>query len=290
MSIGSFYNTKGVIVGQAAGFIGAEGTPMPADVDTVFDEATWSSTSIVLGTPSAGNWTLTASGGPLPAPSTTANIAFDDDADAVAAALQAVLPVGLTVVALGAGTPADPFRVAILGSGASKIIITGLGTGLTGGAFAVTPPAFTPLGATEQGWQANYGVTTQDITIEEQQTPVGRNVTAATYEFVANLSEDTVENLQYAMASKRTIQAPDSTHFGATQLNLTDELPVYAVVLETRNRFKLPRRYYVPSATCAVNVGQTFARARGQRLIPVTFSSICPVEDIVIRELTAVPT
>lgn len=287
MGIGSFYNTKGVVVGQAAGFYAPPDTPLPPDIATVFDEATWSSTTVALGVPSAGTWTLTLGGGPLAAPITVNTIAFGVTASALQALVQAVLPVGYTAIVTGTG---GTFAITIVGPGAAKIIITGNGTGLTGGTFAVTPPLWSPAGATEQGWAANYNVTTQDITIEEQTTPVGRNVTAAGYEFVANLSEDVTENLQLALSATKTVTAADATHYGVTQLALGSDLPVYAVVLETKNRFKLPRRYYIPQATCAVNVGQSFARARGQRLIPVTFTSVCPTESIVVRDITAVLT
>jgi hypothetical protein len=287
MGIGSFYNAKGVVVGQAMGLFAPQDTPLPADSIAAFDETIWASTVVTLGSPTAGTWTLTLSGGPFTVPVTITGVAFGVTGSALAAAVQAVLPVGYTAVVTGLGTTVSPFFIAVTGPGGARILITGNGTGLTGGTFSVIPPAWSATGATEQGWQANYNVSTNDINIEEQITPAGRNITSATYEFMANLSEDTVDSLQLAMASTKTVQAADTTHFGATQLNLSSDLPVYAVVLETKNRFKLPRRYYIPGATCAVNVGQTFARARGQRLVPVTFSSVCATESIVIREITA---
>lgn len=286
--IGSFYNAQGVLVGQAMGMIAAADVALPADTITPFEEVTWLFTKVQLGTPSAGTWTLTLTGGPLAAPIALVAITYNVTNVALAALIQAQLPAGYTAVVTGTGAIATPFIITVTGPGSGKIVITGSGAGLTSGTFLVTPPPWSPLGATEQGWQMNYGVSTQDINIEEQPTPVGRQLTSATFEFTANLSEDVVENLQYALNATKTIQAPDVTHYGKTSLRLqASALPIYAVALEVKNRFTMPRRYYVPEMTCATNVGQTFARARGQRLIPVTFSSVCAAELILVDEITS---
>lgn len=290
MTIGTLYNTKGVVVGQAAGFTAPENTPLPPDHTNVFDETVWLVNTINLGGATGGTYLVKLSGGPL-APGdvrTTAPIAQAATAAVVKAAIDAVLPAGVTSNVTGAG----PYSVSLSGPAASRITLTTDFTALTGATNpALTTPLWTPSGATEQGWSTNYGVQTQDVNIEEQQTPVGRNITAASWEFVANLAEDTIASLQLAYSATKTIQAADATHYGYEQLALNaDALPVKAVALETKNRFGLPRLIYVPSATCAVNVGQSFRRAAGPRLVPVTFSSICDVSSIIVREIKQVPT
>jgi len=293
MSIGSLYNTKGVVVGQAAGFYAPENTPLPADVAVAFDEATWLSTTVaVTGTPTGGTAQLLLSGGPISG-IITANIPYNATASGVKAVLDPLLPAGVVSVVNGGPGPGTAWVIAFVGSAAGQIIVAKGTNALTGGSTpntTVTSPLWTPAGATEQGWQNNYNPQTQDINIEEQQTSVGRKVTTATFDFTANLSEDTVASLKLALGAARTVQASDSTHFAVEELSLQQDLPVLAVALETANKYGMPRRYYIPGATCAVNVGQQFARARVQRLVPVTFSSVCNVEDIRIREITGPPT
>jgi len=293
MGIGTLYSTKGTIVGQAAGFIAAEGTPLPADHQYAFDESVWCSYTVNVSTATGGTFTLSFTGGPIPLGTTitTAAIAYNALASAVKSAIDAAfLAAGYGAYTATVSGTAPSFKVAVSGPGGSRVIVTATFTSLTGGGTpTITSPLWTPLGSTEQGWTSNYNVSTQDIRVEEQQTPVGRNITDATYEFSASLSEDTVQSLQFAMSSTKTVQAKTSTVFGAEQLALSPNLNVYAVALESQNRYSLPRLEYIPSATGAANVQRAYRRAAGQRLVPVTFGSICDPSQIVIRELTQIP-
>jgi hypothetical protein len=142
-------------------------------------------------------------------------------------------------------------------------------------------------GATEQGWQVNWNPQTQDVNIDEQPTPVDQQMTTASLQFVANLSEDTVQSWGFALNADATVVAPGASAFGKTTLVPNGSLKRYKVVLESQNFNDMPRRYIVPKMTCAANVGATFRRAAGQRLIPVTFTSICKLTDIQIVEITA---
>lgn len=300
MAIGSFYNARGVLVGQAMGLYAPENTPLPADTINLFDEATWASTAVSVGAATAGAITLSLSGGPIDPGNplttngviTTAPIAYNAPAATVAAAITTALNAAgvysLTPVVTGTGSSVTPWVIALVGAAGAEVVVSAaVGTPLTGGALLLVPPAWTPCGGTEQGWQNTYNPSVQEITIEEQSTPTGRNVTTATYEFTANLSEDSMDNLKLALSAARTITAPDATHYGVDELSLTSNLPVLAVALETKNRRGYPRRYYIPGATVATNVGQTFARASKQRLVPVTFSSVCDTSLIKVRSITA---
>lgn len=286
--IGTLYNARGVVVGQAAGFIAAADTPLPKDSTTVFDETLWLGHGIDVGAATAGTFTLTLTGGPFGAtPVDTAAITFDATSVALAAAVQAVLPAGYTAAATGA---APTWSLSISGPGGADIAVTGDPTGLTGGALTVTDSPWKAAGATEQGWAVNYTPSTQDINIEEQPTPVQQQVTSAKFEFTANLAEDTVQSLQWALSATASVQAADATHHGKTTLTMQPTLPTLAVALETKNMFGFPRRYYVPRMTCAATVGQTFRRANSSRLVPVTFGSICNLDEIQVVEITSAPT
>lgn len=287
MGIGSFYNAKGVKVGQAMGLYAPVDTALPADSITPFDEASWSVYSVGVGAASAGTWTLSLVGGPLPALVTTAGIAFGAVNTAVASAVQAVLPAGYTAVVTGT---APSWKVTILGPGASEISITGSGTGLTGGAFVLAAPPWAPFGGTEQGWSLNYQPNVQNINIEEQSTPVDQELTDATFQFTANLAENTLKNLQLSMGGDIAVTAAGAGVFGTRQLTLKSELPKMAVALETVNFKGTPRRHYVPEMAAQANVAQAFRRASGMQMIPVTFTSTCPPESIVIRDILLAPT
>lgn len=288
MSIGSFYDAQGVVVGQAVGFIAAQDVALPNDTTAVFDELTWCPYGITVGAASAGTFTLTASGGPLGNTGvTTAPIAFGAAATVVAGALTAVLPVGYTAVGSGA---APTWQIAIVGPGANDILISGTGTSLTGGAFAVVPPPWISAGATSAGWTAAYNPTVQDTNIEEQPTPVQQQVTSATLQFTADLSEDTVRSLQLGLSATSNIQAPDTTHYGKNTMSLQPTLPKVAAALEAANKFGFPRRWYIPEATCAAQMQQAYRRANGQRLIPVTITSVCALSAIKVIEITAAHT
>lgn len=142
-------------------------------------------------------------------------------------------------------------------------------------------------GATEQGWQLNWSPQTQDINIDEQPTPVDEQMTTADLTFVANLSQDAIQQWQWALNGDKTVIAPSTGVFGKTKLTPSGILKKYKVVLETQNDLDMPRRFIVPEMTCAANVGAQFRRAAGQRLIPVTFKSTCKLSDIQIIDITA---
>lgn len=135
-------------------------------------------------------------------------------------------------------------------------------------------------GATEQGWQVNWNPSTQDINIDEQPTPVDQQMNTATLQFVANLSEDTVQTWQWALNADLTKVVTAGPVLGKSVLTPNGSLKRYFVVLETQSVNDTPTRYIVPEMTAAANVGAQFRRAASQRLIPVTFTSVCNLNEI----------
>lgn len=287
MGIGSFYNAKGVKVGQAMGLYAPLDTALPGDSIIPFDETSWSQYAFGVGAASAGTWALTLSGGPILTPVVTAGIVFGATISAVKAAIEAVLPVGYVATVTGA---APSWKVSIAGPGASEIAITGAGTGLTGGAFTQTAPLWTPFGGTEQGWSVVYNPNVQDITIEEQISPVDEEVTDTTFQFTANLAENYLKNLQLAMGGSIAVVAPGAGVYGTRELTLSSVLPKMAVVVETTTYRGTPRRHYVPEMAAKANISQAFRRSASLQMIPVTFTAICPPESIRIRDITDIPT
>lgn len=142
-------------------------------------------------------------------------------------------------------------------------------------------------GATEQGWQVNWNPSTQNYFIDEQQTPVDQGMTEAVLSFVANLSEDTILSWGYALNADKTVIAPTVPLYGKTKLTPGRALKRFKVVLETQSALSYPVRWIVNEMVCAAQVGTSFRRAAGQRLIPVTFTSVCPLSGIQRVEITA---
>jgi hypothetical protein len=88
--------------------------------------------TVSLGSPSAGNWTLTYKG------QTTANIAYNAAASAVQTALQALSTVGASNATV-AGSAGGPYTVTFAAALATDTTaLTGSGAGLTGGTFLIT--------------------------------------------------------------------------------------------------------------------------------------------------------
>lgn len=141
-------------------------------------------------------------------------------------------------------------------------------------------------GATEQGWQVNWNPSTQDINIDEQPTPVDQQMTTAVLQFVANLAEDSVQSWQWALNADLTTIASGTGVAPKKKLIPNRTLKRYKVGLETQSATSYPVRYLVDQMTAAANVGAQFRRAAGQRLIPVTFTSICDLSGIKRIEIT----
>src|SRR5687768_7900046 len=67
-----------------------------------------------------------------------------------------------------------------------------------GGVWPATPQVWTPIGATDEGVMMAIARETEDITIEEQMTPVAVETTSTDVRFEAVLAEDTLATLKTA--------------------------------------------------------------------------------------------
>jgi hypothetical protein len=151
---------------------------------------------------------------------------------------------------------------------------------------AVWTTPWKSCGGTEQGWTVNWNPSVNDIRIDEQATPVDQEMDSATLQFVANLAEDTVQSWGLAMNATATAMAAGTGQPAKSRLVPSDKLLRYKVVLESQTTGDFPVRFIVPEMTCAANVGASFRRAAGARLIPVTFTSVCEISAIAIDFVT----
>lgn len=151
------------------------------------------------------------------------------------------------------------------------------------------------IGATKEGVTGRFSRTVQNITIEEQMTPVDQKTTGSQFTFTAQLSEDTLDTIRDAYGGGTITTTAAATGVkGKKTLVIGDELSYIAVGFET---FASPRaglasetpwrRLIIPKASSAAEVETPYRRAEGQRIYPVTFTSLVPISSVSIIELNA---
>lgn len=148
------------------------------------------------------------------------------------------------------------------------------------------------VGSTEAGVTVTFNPTTQDISIEEQPTPVGVAVTTAKMEITTSMSEETLANISLAYGNGGTISvtAPGAGQPGKSVLTLSTSLASVAVAVVGKNLYGFARVVYIPTVISAGQVQTAYRRAAQQRLYPLTLSAICPFNEITYTDLTAVAT
>jgi hypothetical protein len=161
----------------------------------------------------------------------------------------------------------------------------GVGTAWTGLGWAY-------VGALLDGVTVTFAPTTQDITIEEQPTPVAVAVTTANLTITCNMSEETLANVNLAWGNAGSIAV---TPAGAGQpgksvLTLSTTLTQVACALVGKNTYGFAGVLQIPQVISAGQVQTAYRRAAQQRVYPLTLNSVCPFSNITWSYLTAVAT
>lgn len=152
-----------------------------------------------------------------------------------------------------------------------------------GGAW---PAGWDGIGFTEDGLEIEVGTDTDDITVEEQLTPVDIAVTGKSVMVRFSLAEDVVENMLIAYGGGTlSTQAAGSGVVGKKTLTLGADLDRYALAFEAENSFGFFRRVLIPEVVSSGSVGTSY-RKNEKRLYPVEFRAICDPTDIDIVEKT----
>jgi len=148
-----------------------------------------------------------------------------------------------------------------------------------------------PIGATENGVMFGFKRATDDITIDEQITPVDKRTKDLNFTIEVELSEDTIETmmLAYGGGEITTVAAGAGTP-GTKTLVISSDLTYFAFGFEGINPFGLPRRVIVPISVSTANAKTRYQRAKKQRTYATSFESLVAPELVVIREITAEPT
>jgi hypothetical protein len=295
MTIGQLYSAANVVVGQAACLVAPPNTPLPPVSSAVladpFSLVPWTAASITASAPlTAGTYTLayTLAGNTY----TTAGISWNAVSTAIQSAIVTALAplTALPAEVVVAGGPltsiTPPITIALAErlSGGTWVLTP---TGITGGTLTLTQPLWQPVGATDQGWTFASNKTTQQITIEEQSTPVFTEVTAQTLTITGSLSEDITPTLAMAYNMTVATTAPSVSNPGYDTLAMSDIPVQYAVALIMANQKGYPRWLYVPTTVCVANVSAALRRAAAKRMYGAEFSSTCNTSSIQILNITA---
>lgn len=148
------------------------------------------------------------------------------------------------------------------------------------------------VGATEAGVTVTFNPTTQNITVEEQPTPVGVAVNTAELQVTTSLSEETLNNVNLAYGNCGTIAVtpPGAGQPGKSVLTLSTNFTSVSVAVVGKNLYGFARVVYIPTVVSAGQVQTAYRRAAQQRLYPLTLSAICPFNQITYTDLTAIAT
>ena len=148
------------------------------------------------------------------------------------------------------------------------------------------------VGATEAGVTLTFNPTVQNITIEEQPTPVAVAISTADLQVTTSLSEDTLANVNLAWGNGGSIAVtpPGAGQPGKSVLTLSTNFQTMACALVGKNQLGFARVLSIPVVVSAGQVQTAYRRAAQQKLYPLTLSAICPFTSITWSDLTAIAT
>lgn len=160
-----------------------------------------------------------------------------------------------------------------------------------GGTWPATPQPWTPIGATQEGVSLMFRRSTENLTIEEQLTPVKVETTEVELLVEATLAESTLETMRLAFGGGTiTTQAAGVGVIGKKELQISSDLQHFALGMEGQNPLGFFRRMLIPDIVSIADVEETNRRAASLRLYKVSFRALVPPEEIVIVDKTAEPT
>lgn len=175
--------------------------------------------------------------------------------------------------------------------GPATLYVAPLGTAMVPDTLlkgAAWPVPWIQPGFSEAGLTLNSNVTTQDINVEEQSTPIDVLVTNRTISVDINLAEDTVENMKLAYgAGVITTQAAGTGIIGKKTLRLSDTLDHLALGFEGTSPGGFFRRVFLPIVVSVGNVQTVYRRAASERFYACQFRYIDDPANLLIVDQTS---
>lgn len=147
---------------------------------------------------------------------------------------------------------------------------------------------WTPIGATEAGVTFSFKRTTDDITIDEQVTPVDKRTKDLNFMMDVELSEDTINSMVLAYGGGGIVTTAAASGVpGVKVLTIASDLTYFSFGFEGINSYGMPRRVIVPISVSTANAKTQYQRSKKQRTYATSFESLVAPELVVIREITA---
>ena len=160
-------------------------------------------------------------------------------------------------------------------------------TALTG--LVVTPSApWVAVGFTENGVTINNDrKVNNNIMVEEQSTPILVVPDSTMFTIDIAFAEDTILNMQTAYGGGTiTTVAASVSQVPETILTLADALTAFAMYFVATSSAGLARTIYIPNVISAGKVKTSYVRAKANRQYAATFTAVCPLNSIVISDVT----
>jgi len=149
--------------------------------------------------------------------------------------------------------------------------------------------SWVPVGASDDGVTLNFQRNTNNILIEEQQTPVLVLSESTDVSVGVTLAEDTLTSMMNAMGGGTITVTPAASGVpGIAVLQLADDLVQYAVGFEGKNQYGFWRRCLFQPCVSTGKIAAKFRRAKDKRMYQTEFPYTGAVSSIVIREMNAV--
>jgi hypothetical protein len=132
---------------------------------------------------------------------------------------------------------------------------------------AVGGAGWVELGYSEDGITMTYTADVADIEVEEETFPIDRVITKETVEITCNLAENSLVNLNQALAGGVLAGAVITLAAGAVK-----EIAIKVVGTNLGGGGATTRTVYIPYATAIGAVGQSYKKGE-KTIVPVTFQA-----------------
>ena len=184
----------------------------------------------------------------------------------------------------------NPLNVMV---GNAKPFYAPVGTAMVADTLAIGelwPTPWVYPGATEEGLTFGGDQDIQDHYVEEQPNQAARTLNRSSVAISFTCSEDTLENMKLSMGGGTiTTTAAGTGVIGKQEFRFSSTLQNLAAGFEGRNRQGFWRRVYVPLVSSGGSAEEVaYRRSEAKRMYAVTLTSLCPVEDIIVRDMTAI--
>ena len=150
------------------------------------------------------------------------------------------------------------------------------------------PSPWVPIGATMEGASFQYSRDTDEISIEEQMTPVDERTKSLTFTVEVELAEDTLQTMKLAYGGGEivTTAAGEGTP-GISTLQIADEMEDLVLGLEGQNEAGLWRRILIPRVKSRADVKTAYRRSNAPRTYAVSLRSLVAPSQVIIRNCDA---